>query len=544
MILSFGKPKKSFKSVPLEILKGNPVVGLALPKALVDEIGFETRKHHLKYDLFFLSRAVYLYRLFGQSKAPLKYKQGFEVVTEESEFVHSVFAFSSEAFARLFKQLVLPVNIIVGHSSFGQFYESTRKDFTRRIVKKGYLIDRGFAAPDDSVTGKLRDLYGKRWTLPLSLREAVDEHAPEDRPPAFVLTARPPDDSLLEGPYVAVMAYLEQWVAHEYQLHQAFTHSVVRTKIERQKGAAAPYLSWQNQQAGTGQSGERHISIGAYRKAETLHHNKNVRDRRACVVPFVVADIDGENLEVSLNVAHLLLKRLDELAVDLNQISASYSGNRSIHIRIPMGMLGNPIFRNTSLAKSILQEFLSSLWKQITEDGSHTPLLDMNLASPLHTIRAIGSAHPATGLHCVGFTGAELYQMGINTTVAYSEHYSPYTLPDPSQAAVVPSLVELLEASAQASNAKKKTPHHSSSGVIARIKEGVARSEEFFPGHVGRNKAAFLYSLYLLDRKSDVQAWDELQKWNKLNDPPIGSHHTDRADELEQVFLSAARYKK
>lgn len=545
------------------------LVGSTLPREVVEGIGFRTRKGNIRYDLCHLARAYHLYTRYKDVTEPLTYRQGVVVEQHELEFIASIQSFAEAAYRRFFKCVLFPDNTIVGHPTFEQFLQSTYKDFDRRVTASSYLYDLGHAASDEVVMGKGRDLFGKRWSMAGCPIDEASERLKEDPPRPMVLCAPPPDEKALEADSIAVMSYCEGLVAHEYQLHRAFTHSKTWYG-EGSPWRTAAWLPWQQQglrKRETRKRKERHVSIGAFREQEARTADPVVKQQRACIMPYLVAEIDAPDAQASMNYADLLIQRLKRLGADLSQVVVSFSGNRSFHVRIPMGMVGNPIFSSATEATRITREFFLLITEGLT--GAHGTLisvLDSSVFSPNHMIRAVGSIHPKTGRFCVGYSGEDYLKLMLWEIEAHSEFSATRSraervpewarrkyemdqppklarlrLHDPSEATVVPELLFALMLAADAVSSSPEGPVFK--GVIQVIKNGVGRGEEYYEGRVGRNRAALDMSLYCLAwSSSEHEAWERVTEWNRLNTPPLGEHPEDEKGELAYVFERARRY--
>lgn len=564
--------------------------GMNLPKSAVEEIGVTNLRDNVVYDLPFLSIATHRYLAFRDSTEPIEYHQGFEVEQDKDEFISSIKSIIESFYPRLFKTARLPDDSIVEHPSLKTIRDRLYMDLRRRIKKKMWIVDKGPAASDEDVKGKKRDLFGKRWTFKDTPFEDLGLEAGEDHPLPVVLCSVVPDEGLLERKYCPVLSYCEQLVAQRFKLYEEFSRGETQTGLKNSGRRSAKYLQWQKEKQRRGEASKRksrHISIGAFRPGETNLDNERGKEIRSCTIPYLVAEIDGPGAEASLGYARLLLKQLQTAGADLDVIVAAFSGRRSFHLRIPMGMVGNPVFRDTPVATKLVRRFFKSVSESAEEnkddllsakeaemirDGSGLnvaffdgieptnkgpsslfEVLDGAMFSPNHLIRAIGSIHEKTGQFCVGFSGTELLETSLWKVKAYSKNYSGFRLEKPSEAAMVPALVEILQ---NASRAEEKNPdtlstsssHQDgdgvkSAGIIDAIKDGVARGEEYLQGEVGRNRAALQYSIWALSHSdSQAIAWKKVCTWNRKNSPPLGNHPTDEEDELRNVFRRAIAY--
>ena len=64
---------------------------------------------------------------------------------------------------------------------------------------------------------------------------------------------------------------------------------------------------------------------------------------------------------------------------------------------------------------------------------------------------------------------------------------------------------------------------------------GCAENEQWHDKHNGRNKLVFVAACYLLKKYDELTAFDELEKVNRKNDPPLPQK------EVKNCFVSAQR---
>ena len=320
----------------------------------------------------------------------------------------------------------------------------------------------------------------------------------------------------------------------QYRAGAAKTGGFVRRERE------VSYFDWQQRISRRSQIGAaRHVSVGAFREGLAT---AETRSDNGCVVPYLIAEIDAPDAAESLMRARQLLERLEDLGADLCEVVVTYSGNRSFHIRIPHGAVGVPLYDKAKRAKHVIRGFFEELCAPI---GGLFETLDTGLFSPTHLIRAVGSLHEnlyeATGekRYCVAFTGEEIDKLSLLQIQQYSYCYSSFTLTDPATAKRCEALVELFtQAIAGSGNVSKRK--HENRGIIDRIKEGVEKGEEFYPGYIGRNMAALLLTEYMLisESRDESDAWGELRRWNgALAQPMSGT-------ELRGVFRNGEKYVK
>jgi len=306
----------------------------------------------------------------------------------------------------------------------------------------------------------------------------------------------------------------------------------------------------------------RHISIGRWRP-EAM--GRADRREQAVRVPWIVAEIDGrddhgrKDRAVSDRLARRLLRRLEAFGVDLSDVLVSYSGNVSIHVRIPDGAVGCPIYRSGQAAQDEIGRFFDRL---CGTDSELRTAIDDACFRPGQTIRAVGSVHPDTGRQTVGTTADVFKQKPAEFLFSLSEPQFRYTPPErfpvPRRAEFNPGLSALLVPSlAPSSDGGLKTNVQQSVsggrgvsdggpvGVRRRLRGGVREGEPWGmdvgrPHAVGRNWAALFYShLVLAEQESSGAAWRVVQDWNRrFNAPSLPER------ELEDVFEQAVRYQR
>jgi hypothetical protein len=527
---------------------------------------------------------------YGDRTDPLEYSQGFEAEQYQSEFIGSIKGITRAVYARLFKQTLFPDNSLCDSRSsaptFKQFYDARRQDWNRWMCRKGtdlprydgeYIIapegggsaltsdivyhvdektgkpitrqplvfDMGHAVSEADVSGKGRDLFGKS----LQLNRSGATLTPEDPPLPMVqcTPANPPRRS--DGKYTRLMAHMERLVAEEYGLHREFTHGY------SWHGKGTPWrpvesLPWQNRMRRLSKQAQRrtrHISVGAFRKHEAQSKDRRVRNNRSMTMPYLIADIDTSGPKRSLEYVDLMLARLERLGADPADIIVSYTGGKGFHVRIPAGLVGNPIFRDATAASRVVRRFFELIFDgREGAEGEVMDVIDSAKFSPNTLIRSIGSVHEKTGRWCVGFTGEEIRETPLWKIIELSKntHQPIAPLSDPSEVQAAPELSAAMEvAGDQIADQETAGAGEQSRGIIERIEtQGVSKGEEFAPGYVGRNYAALLLSLYYIQRLPEKEAWERVYQWNRQNPTPLGEHPEDDKNELYYVFHRAKQY--
>lgn len=325
---------------------------------------------------------------------------------------------------------------------------------------------------------------------------------------------------------------------HPERFRQAETCSSVRDR-----GTYSDAISWaqafarDGSQPHEGDSGDRHMSIGAFRDEDLGKMGPS--EETPCSVPWIVLEPEGgETMGVVVDRYHAtreILQALEAEGADLSKIVVSFSGNKSFHVRIPAGMVGNPVFESVDTAETVLRRFAG----EITDHD-----LDANLFDPRHLIRCIGSVHEETGRHVSAVHGDTFMALSLDEAVATSEAHYPFALEDPFE-------VERTELAGQMNEAVQTlqqfwipeydecpTLEDSGGGVVQRAMQGVEEGEQWHERHTGRNKATFVAACYLIEQHGEQRAWKKTLEVNRRHSPSL----PDR--EVRTCFESAKRTVK
>jgi hypothetical protein len=564
---------------------------------------------HPRLEAAVLSVMAWLWGRSRGHAETLPYHDGITVEIREDEFVASIYGVARVLWARFYRQPVPTVGL--GARVFGSFYEVVRLAVSRlrsTVVGSAPLLQRlGPARPD--ILTKASDAYGQRWTMAGSVVDQwMDWHETETGVSAE--TARPEtpnvlfyddldvvyktfstwnaeraeehdgktcalgsrihslcDDNYVQesftgGPLlVNVAGVYDALFARQMSLHDAAVEVAAKSRGLGQAERSANGLAWQRRLIHRHDRGSAHVSVGAWRRDDAT---APMRRDMPCTVPFLVADVDAPTLECALVVVRLLLGRLVALGACAEDLVVSYTGGRGYHVRIPHGLVGRPLWPRAADVSRVLTHFFAQLCDGLaTPDGPLVDSLDAALFSPLHLVRAVGSEHERyPGRWCVGYRGGDFLRLvdtlgdGVLDVVeahSRSPELVSFSLPNPDRMSAVPALEEMLRASVKdARAAAVKTDRltkgaSASRGIVAAIRPGVSPGEEFAPGHVGRNRAALIYAVYLLTncRLSEAAVWAELARWNaEANPVPIGEAEDDTDSELVRVFDRAYQFVK
>jgi len=527
-----------------------PVRTVDLPESFVEGAGGAlTRQGTPRLDVLAAARASYVQRKSDRADSEaVQFDSGAYAFREEGEHVKSIQGHAEDVWRRIYKRPV-PKGDPLDDADFRRLYDRTRKALQRSDL----LDDRGPAVPAPSK--KVQDRHGKRWSLSDELGEAERGRESADPRPFIRCTT-----GALDGDDAGVWTRCERRVAREEKMHRAFTHALTASDLPG-PWRTADGRRFERRHARDGGDRPRYVTVGRWRPEAV---GREDRRRQAVRVPWIVAEIDGrdergeKDRAVSDRLARRLLRRLDAFGMDLSGVMVSYSGNASIHVRIPDGAVGCPIYRTADEAARSIGRFFDRLCGR---DDALREAIDDACFRPGQMIRAVGSTHEATGRQTVATGGRTFLQKPSCYLWSLSEpqfEYSPpERLPLPRRAVVVPGLSSLLE---------PPKPTHSEGGAemnvqqclsggqgvasdgarsaVARVRGGVVEGERWGrdvdrPAAVGRNWAALYVSHRALTREPTVTAaWGAVVLWNGRNEPPLPRR------ELRAVFERAAAFQR
>lgn len=540
-----------------------PIRAVDLPKPFIEEVGGAfTNLRTIRTELLVAARSAYLLRRSEASSADaLLYperKPGFEkydfyAEKKEGTFIKSLQGFAEDIWRRIYKRAV-PKGKPTDDPEFEAFYDSVRM----QIHRSNCIRVLGAAVAH---TNRLvRDYHGRRIALSDRLEKAA-EGRPIPAPPRFVRCDGPAPDGTPD-----LWTHIERAVARGQDLHQSFSKALTASRLDR-RHRTAQGRRFERQHQRDGVNGPRYVSVGRWRSGEI---GRTDRPNCAVRVPWLIADIDppfGKGRYWCARQARALLRLLREHEVDLSEVVVSYSGNSSIHMRLPDGLIGCPLYQNAQAAAKTIQELFGGLC-----EGNEALLeaVDGNLFHPGHLIRVIGSVHPRTGRRVVGTDGRTFLRKPSEFLFYHAERdfrYSPpKRYPLPRRAGFTKGLSRLLKPGREDANTPRQAGpqeggrgrgvRQSESGygdggaggtdcrlVLDRVREGVGEAEDWGtdidPRYVGRNWAALFVAHEQLRQKHEpARAWRAVRDWNRQNEPPLGE------DELKGVFEKAMRFRK
>jgi hypothetical protein len=496
-------------------------------------------------------------------KREVEYEHGETVVIPDGQVVVSMQTVARALYER-FRFCPTKREAINSNKDFTAFYRSVTRAFSR-LTDRSVLAHHG---PAVETGDKTSDAYGQRYSV--NVPQLSSFPLGSETPPLSTAAESPiaPAGSYVDTfalrledgrEVVDVPAMFDQLVREHTGQWSTFTEQAVKsttasrdpTENFRTKESGVAGFSWQRRQAQPStvgreddQENSRHVTTGAYKSG---HSTRGERAHIPCAIPFFVLEIDGETPQSCVEYARRITRWLKGIGVPLKSVTVTYTGNQSFHIRLPAGLFGKPIFRSTREATRTIRELYSMIEEKVGRPGSAH--VDGALASPLHHIRAIGSVHEGlyskegTTRYCVGFTAEQVLRFPLGAIREFSARYDGYTLPRPGEASIHQGLHDLLTEACERAQAtgEMDEDRSSSAGIFEEIyREGVEEGEEFAPGLIGRNLAARIVSLNLLQSGCSTQdAWLALREWNEKNSPPLGESPGDATGELRYVFERA-----
>jgi hypothetical protein len=521
---------------------------VGLTSSFVEDAGGAfTRKGTPRLEVLAAARAAFLQRKADSADTDaLEFDSGAYSLREPGTFIKSIQGFAEDVWGRVYKRSV-PEGDPLDDEEFSRLYRRVQASLRRSDL----LTDEGPAVPDPNK--QVQDRHGKRWALSEALQDAESGRESAD-PPPFVRCKGDTLDTDTEDVWTRV----ERRVTREEDLHTEFTHAVTARELNGPRWTGDG-RRFERRHAREGGNVPRYLTVGRWRPEAV---DRPDRRRQAVRVPWIVAEIDGrdnrgrKDRAVSDRLARRLLRRLDAFGVDLSDVVVSYSGNASIHIRIPDGAVGCPIYQNAQAAQESIGQFFDRL---CGADDALRTAIDDACFRPGQLIRAIGSTHETTGRQTVSTTGETFLEKPASFLWSLSEPQFQYSPPErfplPRRALFVPALSALLTPTSMPSSDRDVRTNVSqyvsggrgvsSGGVVDRLRGGVHEGEPWGmdvgrPEAVGRNWATLYFShAVLAEQASGESAWRIVQDWNRrFNDPSLPE------SELRTVFEHAARFQR
>lgn len=419
------------------------------------------------------------------------------------------------------------------YDEHGNFTDEARRQYQQ--LNRAFGQSRGRWAEERRECKPGTKVLGTIWSLlPLTTDQI------EVLPRCQKLSAYPSDlddDELLDfctdADGMVDVACWYQMLARRYhpkRFSQAETCSSVRDR-----GTYSDAVAWAQAFARDGScphegdSGDRHMSVGAFRDEDL--GKMGTSKETPCTVPWIVLEPEAGEIPDRFEATRRVLEALDAEGADLSKVVVSYSGNKSFHIRIPTGMVGSPVFESVATAETVLRRFA----RKIADEE-----LDANLFDPRHLIRCIGSVHEQTGRHVSAFHGDTFLALSLEETLSASTRHYPFALEDPFT-------VDATALSERMHDAVRTLqefwiPRYEdcptfgeSSGAAQRAMQGVEEGEQWHEKHVGRNKATFVAACHLIEEHGEKEAWTKVQDVNQRHAPSLPRR------EVKTCFESAKR---
>lgn len=465
------------------------------------------------------------------------------VVLREAGTIHkSRQSFVEDLRRRIYKRATAPAD--------GEFREGWEEGFRRDYDRIRHAIDRADLVRNCGPVafGGLpfhEDLNGRRWHVDETLRDLPE--APEQRDSVRCTGPDPTVD--LGGLHVDVLDALERIVAHREDLHEQFTAGWKQQQFDGDWGPRERKIDASKSHQWTAREGSdrpQFVGVGRFRPEEIDH--EGLEGRRACTVPWIVFDLDGETWQECARLADRLCTRISKRvsARVLSDVQVVHTGGTSFHVYVPAGALGNRVYPNAAACKQALRRFADNLC------GGNSELrdaIDNSVLDPTQVHRMIGSTYP-NGNRVVACDAITFLGHGGFFLRGHSEvgRFHAYTLPDPTSTPFSPSLAALFERGPRRQNPRGRdsstVAKQSSTGEYERALQVQYEGEKWGrdvnkPDLRGRNRAALTVSLvHLTYCPTERQAWRDTRAWNRDMTEPLPE------TELRTVFRHARKYRE
>lgn len=263
-------------------------------------------------------------------------------------------------------------------------------------------------------------------------------------------------------------------------------------------------------------------------------------------VPWIIVDIDRSNPVDAHEDATTAVN--DFAASGFDHMFVAMSGMKGFHVALSTSHLSCPIFIDSASAGPTIKNFVSRLTNV---------QCDVSTLFPHQVYRITGSRNLKSGLYKRAYNVDSFLSLSLDAIYKNSENHQPwyYQIENPI---VEPDLIHELRQAAndvlreRAGIRKKEERSYNKIGpTIGKILSGIDESEQF-GNHVGRNKAAFILSCFILehpeqhrqvrhvlglpDTFDDRDAFDTLSYWYDVKCEK-GSHQV----KLHEPFASAQR---
>ena len=513
-----------------------------VPLSVVESVGLRSERgpkaKMAKPDLAVLAGAAWFYKENVGRERPVPLETGDVVHLDATTIMLSMETVARNLFLRWYGRG--PVD---GEGK--PFYYWIKAAF-ERVERAGEIVRVGHPL------GRPRARLGVLWSFEgTAIGAAIDRVNEVPAPPALLtaLPATPSDPAAEAAPFereglVNVIDLLGGIYAGERALTEGFTDALVSEATNRPR-RRRKYYHWSKKKARQGEVWGEHGTTGLFRPDDFVDGGAELRAGAPAFGPYLVLEIDRystppatrgvykgagpapldvEAIEEAAGAARRFVRALVALGADARHVSVCFSGNRSVHVYVPAGMYGAPVFWDADDMKGALARLVAS----ILDEG-----VDEAALSPRQLVRAVGSRREETGVYKLAIPGDEFLQMTPLGLVDRSVRFAPSSLRGPLAVAPVPELVRLALRAVEAKG-KAKGPYlaHTNRGVsiddveswpaiYRRALKGCVDGEEWYPGYSGRDQLIFNLACFLLERADEEEVFALLERVNARNEPPL-----------------------
>lgn len=292
--------------------------------------------------------------------------------------------------------------------------------------------------------------------------------------------------------------------------HRQFTVTEVVVGVRTQRGRYHGAEWWDDEVEKWAPKQDRHRSVGQFVPGAD---ERGIGPQTMTYIPYTFVECECGDLVENWKATRTQIESIDAEGVGTKDIIVRYSGNKSFHIAVPSGMMGNPV--------GTVEDQIR-LRKRLFLDMRETDV-DVNLWDARHLVRMPGSAHEKTGLHVTEFWAHEFMQMTLAEIVERAREFRRLSKPKPYDVAPCPFLLDKIEKVSRfyVPDYDDVSSEVKSSGTVERALLGVAEHETWADKHTGRNKAAFIVACHYLKTMSEQETAEALEQWNSYNSPAL-----------------------
>jgi len=402
------------------------------------------------------------------------------------------------------------------------------------------------------------DFRGRRLPLSNEVESAARGRVAPYQPLFIKCTGPKPSDP------GAIWTNFELRVARQENLHRSFTEAILDSRGDDNRRPTSQ-RRFEDEGEIRRANDPQQRSIGRWRPGEARRP-----DRPSCAVrvPWFIAEFNPrleKGRRWCMRQARGLIALLSDLEMDPSDIVVVRSVNGSIQIRIPDGVVGAPIFRNSHAAAYTIKNFFDDI---CSTDTVVREAIDDRLFHPSCLTPVIGSTDPETGRRIVGTDGQTFLESPGKFLFVTSDRDFKYASPEDCPA---PRQANFLWFPFLHLGLNRRTPDHKHAGgardgedigflirqnhspfgddpasgsvrsrVLNGLANGVAQGEKWGtlvdPTYTGQERAAlFVANDRLQARDNPTQAWHDVKGWNQLNSPPLPE------DQLRSIFEEVKR---